>query len=217
MGIFATEFPVRSVSRTEFFALAIAWLRGMTHSTLRFDDKSIESYQDELIVVGDEGEKFTLKAIEVGSGYVIGARYDLLDRSGLSWRTECVLTNLDKLNASLRVRVQSFTSSQNVTPTYPKKPFFIKSCLIENWGAFDRFFTVQDQPHYLDESQVEVAASAILGEMETILPIVYFSMNRDGGYALDPTKLAYDMGGMAHVVVEPSLEFSAELASIRRG
>ncbi|PQV59022.1 hypothetical protein LX70_00842 [Defluviimonas denitrificans] len=214
MGIFATEFPVReNITAKSFVALALAWVRGMQHSTLRIDEKSIEAYDDELIFSGDRDERFVLKRISFDKGFIIGARYDFFDDAGLNWRTECVLTN-SGTNASLRVRGQCFSSDHRTLPLTPKKPFLIKSALQDGWGAIDHAFEISDQPIVLKPTDVNLAAELILGEAKTHLPILYLSQCEGGGYWLDASKLAYDMGGLAHVIVEPTKVFSESLSAL---
>jgi len=58
---------------------------------------------------------------------------------------------------------------------------------------------------------VELAANLIRGTAGCRLPIVYVSAGFLGRYLVDGVKLASDLSGMAHVVVEPNRPFSLRL------
>ena len=201
MGLFATEFPVApSVTKAKFLATAVGWARGMTSSSLKIDEKSFQNYGDEIVFKGDGGEIFFIKELATSDGFVIGARHDLVDAGSRNWRTECVLTNRGS-SASLRVRGQCLTGNYEVVPVIPKKPFFIKACLEDGWGANGGIFNVTDSPIFLT-SQIDIAAKIAMGGYESTLPTIYLSTQDNGSTLLDPKKLAYDLGGIAHILVE---------------
>jgi len=211
MGTFATEFQIYpAITRADFLAMSLSWVRGMRHSSLLINEKAVENYGDELVFTGDRGERFSIKEIKTDDGFVIGSRYDLLDEDGRNWRTECVLTNTGD-QASLRVRTQSILGGIEIEGLVPKKPFFIKACMQDAWGALDGEFEVNDQAKLLSEDDVDLAQRIVVGDHTSRLPILYLSAKNDGLTNLDATKLAYDLGGVAHIVVEPSRTFSFNL------
>jgi len=214
MGIFATEFPIKNdVTKLKFFASAVAWVRGMDHSDLPIEEGIFDSYRDELVLISGSKEKFTVKALDVEHGFVIGARHEFVGDDTLNWRTEVVATALGQ-SASLRIRGQCFSSSAAVPAKTPRRPYFTKSVLMDHWGGSDGVFDVSDSPHFLSEDQRELASRLIIGEEDGFLPIIYLSRNSDNSLLIDPVKLSYDLGGMAHVVVEPSLSFSRSIADL---
>lgn len=217
MGVFATEFPVKvSIKKADFLALALAWVRGIQHTTLNITPSAVENYGSEVVLTGSAGERFTVKEIDTELGFLIGARYDYFDDHRTNWRTEVVLTN-DNGMASLRVRGQSIGPTNDQLLPDPKKPYFIKACLQEGWGAIDGTLPVSDQPHLLQITDIDQAVDVIQGRHRAALPIVYVSADSDGRYKLDPVKLAYDLGGVAHVVVEPNRAFSFRLKDLTEG
>ena len=78
----------------------------------------------------------------------------------------------------------------------------------------DGSLLVTDAPHLLTSKDLEFAAKCVSGDFVAVLPVVYLSRVASGGYLLDARKLAFDLGGVAHVVVEPSVEFARDLADI---
>lgn len=92
-----------------------------------------------------------------------------------------------------------------------KKPFVIKLLLNVLGGGVDGQFEVDKKPHLLDEYDVDMAASFMAGEADNYLPVVYCSYPARSCERIDFEKLAFDLCGLAHVVVEPSRFFSKEL------
>ncbi|WP_372922216.1 hypothetical protein [Roseovarius sp.] len=84
------------------------------------------------------------------------------------------------------------------------------------WGGTDQIFRVTDQPVWLESSDdgLATAKSVTLGEAAKWLPTVYVSATGNSSWLLSQQeieKLAYDLGGIAHVVVEPDRTFSFDL------
>ncbi len=92
-----------------------------------------------------------------------------------------------------------------------KKPVVVRTLLHALGGGRDGELDVGENAYYLGNTEIEKAAKLIVGDSECRLPIVYVSANFYGGYALDVDRLANDLSGMAHVVVEPNRPFSLRL------
>ncbi len=73
---------------------------------------------------------------------------------------------------------------------------------------------VSDKPIRLAEGEAGVAAALIKGLAKNKLPIVYVSCGFDGMLLVDPSELARYVSGMAHVIVEPSREFSYQVKNL---
>lgn len=94
----------------------------------------------------------------------------------------------------------------------PNKPHIVKLLLEDLGGGDDAGVMVADEPLILEEADVELAAQLILGSRGNTLPVVYLSANRRGFPEVDAKRVSQWLGGMAHVVVEPSTYFSFALA-----
>ncbi|MFX8903204.1 hypothetical protein ABTM99_20040, partial [Acinetobacter baumannii] len=65
-----------------------------------------------------------------------------------------------------------------------------------------------------NDDDVNLANLILSGKCSKSLPIIYISAIVDGEWLLteeEIKKLAYDLGGIAHVVVEPNRHFSFKL------
>mgnify|MGYP003110226723 CR=1 FL=1 len=214
---FSTEFPVRaSENRADFVAEVLAWVRGMQHQTVLECGSDAELDGANVHLRSKTGEELRMRELQSDNGWVaIGARHDLPDDLGRIWRTECVLKRVAGESGQdfVRLRTQCVALTPGARLETPRKPYLIKALLKNGWGGRDQQFDVTDQPIWLKDDKPGLAAakSATLGEAARWLPTVYVSATGNSSWALSRSeieKLAYDLGGIAHVVVEPDRVFS---------
>lgn len=148
----------------------------------------------------------------------VGFRHDLPDNQGRIWRTEAVLKrgSADSDQDLVRFRTQCIAGRPGAFLETPKKPFLIKALLKNGWGGYDGEIEVCDEPLWLEDNDddVNLANLILSGKCSKSLPIIYISAIVDGEWLLteeEIKKLAYDLGGIAHVVVEPNRHFSFKL------
>lgn len=212
MSVFSTEFCVSpEISETKFATLALGWLIGIEKSTVLDEANAKELDKDDAWIQASSGESLALKKVKTQSGFVIGLRHEMPDDIGRIWRTEGVLTNSGQ-NAYLQVKSQCVAISPEIPVETPKKPYFINTVLDEGWGGKDAELQVSSSPHALNGNDLDLAASIILGKSEMSLPIVYVSANSVGQPNVDVKMLAIALGGVAHVITEPSSDFSFQLS-----
>lgn len=217
---FATEFPVKRVeNNSAFIAEIITWLRGTSYSTILAASAEKELDTDNAHLRSENGEELRIRVL--GSDSVadaIGFRHDFPDRDGRLWRTEGVLKRkvTDDEQDLIRLRTQCIAMRAGAHLESPKKPYLIKSLIKGGWGGRDATLVVSDQPVWLEDSEdgLATARAVTLGEATKSLPTIYVSATGDREWLVNRDvieKLAYDLGGVAHVVVEPSRAFSFSL------
>jgi hypothetical protein len=211
---FATEFPVKSdVDRAKFVAQAIAWIKGMEHTTLFGSNVDITNLTDEAGITSPEGERLVLKEHRGDKRYLCGVRHEVSDGEGRIWRSEVTLTKAHDLSA-IRSRTQCLLSAERGKLQIPRKPYFITMAIDEGWAEVDGPFQISRLPIYLNNQDIEAAVNAITGQHNGILPIVYISRKDDSTLPFSTEQvaaLAHRLGGVAHVVIEPSRRFSVQL------
>jgi len=223
---FATEFPVKKTSHSsEFLAEVVAWLRGNNFSTVLNETAAKELDGENAQFLADNGEHLQLRELKISDTWkAIGFRHDLPDDLGRLWRTEGVLTRSENEDCSdiVRIRTQCIANIPTAPLQTPKKPYLIKSLLKGNWGGSDHCFSISDRPFFLkdDATGEKLAAEIINGNASTWLPIVYISTISHGEWPLnlrEINSLAYQLGGIAHVALEPSRLFSLRLRELCDG
>lgn len=216
---FSTEFPViPNYNRAAFVAEVIAWIRGMQDQTVLSEDTDAELDGPNVYLRSKTtGEELRIRELSAGDGWAaIGMRHDLPDDSGRLWRTECVLKRgaADDGQDLVRLRTQCIATAPGAWLESPRKPYLIKALLKNGWGGVDQGLNVSDQPIWLKGTDIAIAKSVTLGEAAKWLPTVYVSAIGNGSWLLSQQeieKLAYDLGGIAHVIVEPDRFFSFDL------
>jgi hypothetical protein len=217
---FSTEFPVRpSANRAAFVAEVISWLRGMKHQSVLSSASEAELDGANVHVRSPIGEELRMRELQTADGWdAIGARHDLPDDFGRVWRTECVLRRAAAENGQdlVRLRTQCIATSAGAKLESPRKPYLIKALIKNDWGGKDGHFSVSDQPTWLESNEegLCIASAVTTGGATKWLPVVYVSATGKSMWILSQReieKLAYDLGGIAHVVVEPDRAFSFSL------
>lgn len=217
---FITEFAVKPLeNKGSFVAEVMAWLRGIEDSDV-LNYLASESLDGEnAYVVSPSGEELRIRELRVSEVWsAIGFRHDLPDTEGRTWRTEGVLrrASADTKDDLLRFRTECVARLPGVKVEVPKKPYLIKALLKSGWGGVDGSLVVSDQVIWLEDSNEDLstAKSIMLGNASQHLPIVYISTTDFGSWVLNRKeieRLAYQLGGIAHVVAEPTRAFSIRL------
>ncbi|WP_417686396.1 hypothetical protein [Roseibium sp.] len=217
---FATEFPVKPISdKAHFVAQIIAWLRGTNYSTI-FEGNSETDFGGETAYLrAESSEELRIRELSTDNSLqAIGFRHDLPDKEGRLWRTEAVLKRSAGPDGQdlVRLRTQCIALVAGAKLGTPRKPFLIKTLLGDGWGGADGSLAVGDQPIWLADNKesLELAKEITLGYASLYLPILYISSINGTKWSLsrdEIEKLAYDLGGVAHIAVEPSRAFSFKL------
>ena len=222
----ATEFPVSGkATKASFIANVSAWLKGTRYSKIFDNSNDIEEDADFSSIRAASGEELSIREISEDQGLIaIGFRHDNPDNRGRLWRTEAVLKFATQPFEQSLIRIRTLCVAQNSRAILevPKKPYLIKSLLIDDWGGDDGLLKVSDVPLFLAEAteDIDLAANIVSGLASRRLPIVYISANSNCSHELahdSIEKLAYDLGGIAHIVVEPNRRFSFELRELAYG
>jgi hypothetical protein len=212
VSVFSTEFVLeKGCEPIEVIELASKWLIGSPHSTLRVDELKSVPIQDEKVIQSSDSNAVFI-SVEFDGQEMSGVRYEKREKN-LLWTTSIVARKSSEgLAVGIRVVCEGLSALEKIPR--PKKPYFVKQALQEFGGGQDGAFPVTDKPIYLDEGQEHIAAALMQGEAGNRLPLVYVSSGFNGRFQVDPKKLAQQLSGLAHVVIEPSLNFSCNLRGL---
>lgn len=220
MPSFATEFPIQpTINKGQFVAQVVTWLKDMKNSQIVLRPCDIDTGLDIIFLSAPNGEELRLREFNDPSGSsALGFRHDISDSEGRLWRTEAVLRKgvPQYNNDVIRIRTECIALNHSATLETPRKPFLIKTLLIDGVGGNDGEFSVSDEPVWLKESteHLELAHQLTVGTATRYLPVVYISATAESRWPYSDAaikKLAFDLGGIAHVVVEPNRAFSFNL------
>lgn len=206
---FATEFPVEPERTTaDFLQAMVIWITGSPHTKLSAGTLQ-ELAQKEEACVQRDNEHVQSLACNTADLDLAGLRYSRRD-SELDWLTTIVFSRTSS-DAWIGIRVECESRHAAARLPSAKKPVVVRTLLQSLGGAADGPLPVGERAHLLTNFDIDLAAKLIRGEAGCRLPIVYVSARFQGGYILDVDRLAADLSGMAHVVVEPNRPFSVRL------
>lgn len=206
---FATEIPVKHRYRKEDFLSTIRdWILGSPHTRLASDHlEGFATEPEARFQLGLESIE-TMTAISEDEE-ATGVRYGKREQD-LVWITTAVFS---RRSADSWVGIRVSCESQHPAAQLPagKKPVLVRLLLDTLGGARDGPLDVGDAALRLEDNDIGLAARLISGRSGCRLPIVYISAGFHGRYLVDPDRLAHDLAGVAHVVVEPNRPFSLRL------
>lgn len=212
MNEFSTCFPAgRSVSNESFLSLAISWLNGMKASQVLSGQSLNEMHEDDAFITAENNEALRIKKVSSNGISAIGLQHEIPDNQGRIWRTECVVTRGN--GVWVHVRGQCILAEVGAVHQRPKKPFLIKMMLRDGWASIDGAHIIDNYPHRITHDEVDLARRIVTGCEPGLLPQIYVSRDDKDQTILNEEKLAFDLGGLAHVFVEPSRRFSILLMS----
>lgn len=212
---FSTEFPLAAtVSTDDVLLLACEWVLGSPHTCLD-EDAFHDLPENDSITIENGPEKGILGSVAGDNYKMSGLQYIKADR-GLNWTTSIVARQEnEQVLFSVQVACESLGTSVHLPAA--KKPFIIKQVITALGGGNDGEIPVADKPFVLEDQHVHAAAALIKGKADNKLPIIYISSGFDGSPPIDARRLAPFVSGLAHVIVEPSREFSAQLRGLVDG
>lgn len=209
---FSTEFPIdpnRTVS--DVVRLACEWVSGSPHTKIKGSELA-ELPVDAERTVSATNEQVAV-ALANGQGFDIGGLRYVRTEQGLEWTTSIVAHKTpDRHLLSIQVSCEAMNTAVRLPP--PKKPYFIRQALVRLGGGMDGDIPVTDRAFNLSEGESGIAAALMKGLAKNKLPIIYVSAGFDGTLLVNPNELAQYVSGMAHVIVEPSRQFSYQVKTL---
>jgi hypothetical protein len=209
MLTFATEIPLDgSCNPGALSAIAEKWVLGSPYTSIT-EAEFREAGPPDSWEFDNGTEWFSSITVFEEGQMAFGFQYGKRDK-GLEWVTSIVIS---QKNGRYWAGVRVAREAQGPAPRLPKarKPIVVGALLEGLPCADDGPLPILDRAYYLCEADVSLAKSLIQGDSGCYLPVVYMSSHFGGGHALDCNRLAEDLAGMAHVVVEPSRAFSSRL------
>lgn len=211
MLVWATEFPIAHGNHCgDILGVAKGCLASSPHSAWQADSFGDDPLND-LTRHDLGGQVVNIGCVDFESAHWAGLQHQWVEKGVREWTTEIVgYETQETVLVSVRLDCNVLLPGLDL-PT-PKKPYFVKRLLDDLGGGRDAGLVVGDRPHRLTETDVDDATRLVQGTSGARLPVIYSSVGRFRQPLIDVDELARWVGGMAHVVVEPSRYFSFALA-----
>jgi hypothetical protein len=211
MLVWATEFLVARGSHCgDVLSVAKGTLATSPHSTWKTDSFGTDP-SNEIVRHEVDDQVVSIACVDSESGHWAGLQHRWVEKNEREWTTEIVGYE-EGDHVLVSVRLDCNLLRPGLSLPVPKKPYVVRRILEDLGGGDDAGFEVTDTPHHLGEAEVEDAARIVRGVSGVRLPVVYVSAGKARRPFVNVDELARWLGGMAHVVVEPSRYFSFALA-----
>lgn len=206
---FATELPIDS-SRdiADFLRTVETWILGSPHTQLAAGDLAgLANTAESHVQRGME----TIDTISFAATeeQAVGVRYTKDDHD-LQWTTTAVFSRRP-VDSWVGIKVSCESNHPAFRLPVAKKPVLVRTLLEAMGGVPDGLLCVDGRARRLNNTEIDIAARLITGRSDCRLPIVYVSAGFQDRHVVDSDRLALDLAGMAHVVVEPNRPFSLRL------
>lgn len=196
-------------TRSVFFDLITRWLRSSS-----FADISIDGFdfgQDEFFACSEEDKERSLSIGNYEKVFIL--THSNPDKDS-TYITSYVLDDTSDKPSLYLHQEKTFTkasfASQNADIQFPD---LLKSIFWNEYGGNDNGLMTLSEPIILRKSDVGLAKEIINNTSAFLNPVVYVSPNASTGqYHVDCERLAQELEGQAHVVVESSPVTAAAIA-----
>lgn len=208
MDKLVTRIPLReSVEKEHIINLIKEWIIGQRYGISNID------YTDEENKVLEFENGCGLKFIntKIGEKEVLAVRFTNTEKYAV-WNVDCIYEN-DESGKFFSVKLSCAKSKDpNKLPNI-HKPKIVNMLLAKGYCEDKGVFPVVGTPIFLTNEQLDACANIMQGKIKLSLPIVYVSFDSRSGtnYNVDVNDLAKELGGIAHVLVEPNMKFSNKL------
>lgn len=215
MIVFKIEFPLKNTTTLEdIFEIEKKWIYGSQNYSLA--EKEIKSLNlKENSVLKNNAEKITTIFAENSEYQGHGFIFENMDENKFRWLTQIISA---KFNNEVWISITLSHDSTapintNTMGEKPKKPYIVRQLIEEIGTGNDDLFHISDKPIILEhtDADLELATKIVQGETSNVLPLVYVSSTDYNEPYIDVGTLSKWLSGMAHVIVEPSREFSFSL------
>lgn len=211
MKIFSTLFPIEErATLDDLLEVSKIWIEGSPHSP--FETNDLKELREHNTTISKKNYTYGLARIDSDEEKLLGIEYSHPGKNNDCWTTQIVGNKTpNKFIISINQTYESHKATDRIH--IPKKPYIIKQLLDKIGGGKDGDLETSNQPIiFKEEEGVERFVSDILtGNTNSELPIVYVSRDRNNHCLVNAMNLAYGFSGIAHVLIEPSREFSFKL------
>ncbi len=206
MLLFSTLLDIdSSLEKDEFIKMVIEWNQNSPHP---------ENVIEGIIWNGEHNIKYengnlSLEIQEYRNKNIIAIRYVKAEDEGVIWYTDYVM-NFNEFKMSIQLD-RSYKEDSLISSQQYSTPFFISNLIKNNLIKDDYDLPVLYNPIYVDTDKISTLSSIIVNGNKYSIPIVYVSKTINDTDPIDVSILAKKLKGIAHVLVEKSIDLNTQI------
>ena len=201
MLLFSTILKInKSLTKDDFLNLVIEWNQGSPHENNVIPNLNWDGFYNQKF--GDD--TISLEFKEYRNEEIVAVRYVKKLDDGIIWKTDYIMNFKDyKMSIMLD---RSFTEDAiGVDPLF-STPYFIRILIEKGYVLTDGGLPVIMKPHSISKKNCSLLLDVVNNVQAYNLPIIYVSKTLSNSNPIDVNKLAYDLKGVAHVLVQENVD-----------
>ena len=197
MLLFSTTLAINdTLTKDGFIELVLEWNKNSPHE---------ENVIQGIVWDGSHNVRFgdknmSLEIQEYRNANTIAVRYEKVEADGIVWDTDYVM-NFDTMEMAIQLD-RSFLADAPMVDLKFSTPYFISLLIEKGYLKDDGLLPMDKRPVFITESNIQLIADVINGEVSYDYPIVFVSKNYGDSDPVDVKKLASRLKGTAHVLVQ---------------
>ncbi|MFV3326644.1 hypothetical protein ACNFG0_09245 [Pseudomonas sp. NY15372] len=198
----------------DVFNECVNWILDSPHTSFAQEELVRYTAEDEFLHRNEDDSEIIEYSYASADGVSVSSMRYAKSQEAVKWVTEIsARKELDVLWVSVVSSIVTTTALTAPIGLSIKRPLIAIRLLDRFGGGTDGDFPLGVNPIVLrdDTTSLEIARRVVVGENISALPVIYVSAKFFDRHALIPDRLARKVCGMAHVVVEPSRDFSFKL------
>ena len=213
MLAFSTRIPLNdNLSFHDCFDVFEEWITGSPHYDIDSIDYELDSRKD--FDFKKDNLSIAIRQYRDDRLKLLACRFENKDRDA-TFCTDCIFSD-DAQGKHLLIQLNRIQLKYSSKRRFTKKPYILRHVIDYSFYRDDAGIPVVDYP-LVAEDYLEVCASVMNGTHNNIMPVVYVSRDYWDSAVVDTTFLAQQLGGIAHVFVERSLDTSKFLQAKTNG
>ena len=209
--LFSTQFPLALESELEnILDIGKTWINDSQYT--RLNKEEVSSLRNHGDFSKNNGFYVEIGKIFSDDYSSVGIKYVTPSGENDNWQT-IVIGTKSPAECRVSVTVDYETGQERISLPIAKKPHIIGALLDNLGGGRDGSLTVTETPTYLpdDKDIAPLISDILLGETDSIMPIVYVSRDSQNLTQINNERLSRLLSGIAHVMIEPSRDFSFKM------
>ena len=198
MLLFSTLLDIdRKLTKDDFIRLVIEWNQeGHPESVIQ----DIEWHGERNIRYGDDLKWLEIQ--EYRNKNIIAVRYEKREENGAVWDTDYIM-NFTKMKMAIRLD-RSYIKEALSVDTKFFTPYFISLLIDRGYIKKDGNLEVLRRPIIINDNNIDLVVKVINGDVTYKLPVVVITKTFYDEDPVDVNKLAKELKGLAHIMVQES-------------
>ena len=206
--LFTKLYLKENVTNEMMRELVIKWVTGSPHYHFENLASRIEAGEENEIESIEKQQKFSYIGYESDGIKLQCYKLENIDDKTL-WTTECIVVE-NGSEKYVTISLNCDRAEYKSKSPHNYKPYILRLLVESGYCRVDGQFAVSDTAIFVSQENIDYISKIMTSEAKNYMPMVYVSSS-DIGYEVDVDKLAIWLSGIAHIIVEPSKEWSYRL------